>query len=162
MTIWNGITEQGSIVPIQVDAQGRVVISGGGGGQPTEVFGTAKAVGLFTSAGATTFALNCSCYRRDPGVYRVEFDTAFPNKNYVPLICAMEGAIRTPRIDVAFGDMVEFGLLENGSPSDTSFGIAVFDARPTDVTPLILPTSTVLEVQSLRAELEKLKKDKNH
>ena len=134
----------------------------GGGGAPSQVYGTAKAVGLFGSQGSTIFAMNCSCTRTGEGVYTVSFQTPFPDANYVPIALALGGNFRIAKVDTQTTTSVRVLMAQtNDVPSDSKFGIAVFDARPSDVSPLILPTSTVNEVKALRTEIDKLKKDKN-
>ena len=150
MAIWNGLTEEGAVVPIQVDTQGRVVVSGGGGA-PSQVYGTAKAVGVFGTSGSTTFAMNCSCTRTGGGVYTVSFQTPFPDANYLPIALALGGYLRIAKIDTQTTTSVRVQMAQtNNTASDASFGIAVFDARPSDVTPLILPNSALQDIQRLK------------
>ena len=161
MTIWNGITEQGAVVPIQVDAQGRVVVSGGGG-TPAEVYGTAKAAGFFSDDGTLGWGYNCTTSRSGTGVYLVTFITPLTSGD-VSVIGNAAGL--NPIIVNAYTrstTSVEIRTFSaSGSSTDSAVGFAVFDGAPTDVTPLILPNSTVNEVKALRTELDKLKKDKN-
>ena len=84
MTIWNGVTEQGAVVPIQVDAQGRVVVAGGGG-TPSEVYGTAKAAGLFNADGSTNWAMNLSGSKTGTGAWTMTFSTPLPSNQYAVL-----------------------------------------------------------------------------
>ena len=161
MTIWNGITEQGAVVPIQVDAQGRVVVSNGGGA-PSEVYGTAKAVGSFSSNGTQLFAYMCSGSQQTTGLYNITFATPRSDESYSVLITPNNAG---PYFATVSGISVTgFSVrtfLPNGDSANVAFNFAVFDPLPSDVTPLILPTSTVNEVKALRSEVDKLKKDKN-
>lgn len=160
MTIWNGITEQGAVVPIQVDAQGRVVVSGGGG-VPAEVYGTAKASATASNTGVLTYSQNLTCVRQSAGIYNLSFVTPLPNANYAVVGTCAEypGYIITASAQTANGFTVSAWNLA-ASNADAAFSVAVFNGEPSEVTPLILPTSTVAEVKALRAEVDKLKKDK--
>ena len=161
MTIWNGITEQGAVVPIQVDAQGRVVVSGGGGA-PSEVFATAFAAGRFTSDGQKLWGRNLAISKVGTGTYNLIFETPSSIADYAVLATNAEA---DARFIVAYQQTTtSFRILirnQEGAYEDKGFSVAVFNPDPQVVTPLILPTSTVNEVKALRSEIDKLKKDKN-
>ena len=151
MAIWNGLTETGAVVPIQVDDQGRVVVSGGGGLQ-SQVYGTAKALGLFNADGSTVFAMGCSAANVANGNYRVTLDTPFPDTNYIVVATCAGNASRFCFTGERLTDSVVIATVNaNGSPSSTSISVAFFDARPTDVTPLILPMSALNDIERLKA-----------
>lgn len=158
MTIWNGITEQGAVVPIQVDAQGRVVVSGGGGA-PAEVFGTAKAWGRVSSTGSFLFGSGATSSQVITGIYEITFTPALSNASYVAFAQPSDGqhVVCYTHTHTASSFRVEIAT-PAGTRNDTVFDFVVFNGDPSQVTPLILPTSTVEEVKALRSEVEKLKK----
>jgi len=135
MAIWNGLTADGAVVPIQVDAQGRVEVTDGGG-IPMEVYGTAKAVGVFTEQAGTIFSMGLSASVQSSGVWVVSFSTPMPDNNYLPIaICTtnQKSLLNVGNRGVNNFEVRSWDLQGNTNP--VGFGVAVFDARPADVTP---------------------------
>ena len=161
MAIWNGLTEEGAVVPIQVDVQGRVVVSGGGGA-PSEVYGTAKASAAVGSNGSLYYSQNLACTRQSEGIYQLTFLNPLPDVNYavVATIARYSASFLSVSSQTNTGFVVSVWTLSETNV-DAPFSLAVFNGEPSEVTPLILPTSTVTQVKSLAAEVEKLKKSKN-
>lgn len=161
MTIWNGITEQGAVVPIQVDAQGRVVVSGGGG-VSSEVYGAAKAIAVVNSDGTAAYPpFNLTVSKQSEGLYSCSFINPLPDGNYAVIATCAQYFSKM----VSASSQTSTGFFvscwwDTGAAADGAFSVAVFNSYPSEVTPLILPTSTVAEVKALRAEVEKLKKAK--
>jgi hypothetical protein len=150
MAIWNGLTDQGAVVPIQVDAEGRVVVSGGGG-LPSQVYGTAKAVGTFNSDGSTVFSYRCSAAHDGTGKYALAFTDDLPNTEYSVLVTAAGNA---PIMGSAFDRSKSGCRVYLWNPleafTDAPFQVAVFNAEPTDVTPLILPNSALQDIERIK------------
>lgn len=151
MAIWNGLTDTGAIVPIQVDDQGRVVVSGGGG-IPSQIYGTAKAQGSFTGDGSSTWTINLSATRTAGGVYSCTFDTAQPDTDYSVFVGVDHSGIRIPAVTEKYTTyfVVKLFGLDVGT-YDAPFDIAVFNNKPSDVTPLILPVSALNDIERLKA-----------
>lgn len=150
MAIWNGLTDSGAVVPIQVDDQGRVVVSGGGG-LPSQVYGTAKAMATVGFDGTLNSGYNVTTSKTSTGVYRVDFVNQLPDTNYT--VVGM-GNGQQPRIVSAWGfgstgfNVVTFDA--TGAAKDVSFCVAVFNPYPTDVTPLMLPISALNDIERLK------------
>ena len=151
MAIWNGLTETGAVVPIQVDDQGRVVVSGGGG-IPSQVYGTAKASGSFLEDGTTEWAMNLSCSKTAAGTYVCAFATPMADTNYAVFIEITMYRARSPAITARSTSSFEVKLIaDDGNSYDAPFNAVVFDNKPTDVSPLILPVSALNDIERLKA-----------
>lgn len=150
MAIWNGLTDTGAIVPIQVDDQGRVVVSGGGG-IPSQVYGTAKAAATVTENGDTEWAINLSVTAGDSGVYVCTFDGAMADTNYAPFVqvAADQSRVTVVEDKTTTGFRVKLRGT-SGTAQKAAFNVVVFDNKPTDVTPLILPVAALNDIERLK------------
>ena len=150
MAIWNGLTETGAVVPIQVDDQGRVVVSGGGG-LPSQVYGTAKDAASFKSDGAIYWSRGLTASSSGGGQYVCTFDTPRSNSNYAVLVqvtsTAASWAVIQNKSTTSFTVRAYDRL---GDGANTTFDVAVFDNEPTDVTPLILPVAALNDIERLK------------
>lgn len=150
MAIWNGLTEQGAVVPIQVDSQGRVVVAGSGGA-PSEVYGTAIASGRFAGNGVALWSMNLTISTIRTGEWEFSFINAPPNDQYGVLATVFDGdthfPVSTDQTRTSFRIRVrnQSGVLEN-----KGFALAVFNDQPSSVTPLILPNSALQDIQRLK------------
>ena len=151
MAIWNGLTETGAVVPIQVDDQGRVVVSGGGG-LPSQVYGTAKASGSFLEDGTAQWSINLSVNRTDPGDYVCAFATPMPDTNYGTFFqITMDRARYFVVVSKSTDSFTVQCRTSEGTLLDASFDVVVFNDKPTDVTPLILPVAALNDIERLKA-----------
>ena len=82
--IWSGVTEDGAVVPVQVDGAGRVVATTGEPpGPPVIDYGGASAWGNISFDGTVNGGLNVQTVRRpSKGVYNIIFNTPMGNSNY--------------------------------------------------------------------------------
>ena len=150
MAIWNGLTQEGAVVPIQVDAQGRVVVSGGGGA-PSQVYGTAKASGEVYADGSVNWTYNAAVSKEGVGVYRITFNTPLPNPSYIGVATPLDfGTTFLNVSDRTATSFLIYAFNAGGSWMDATFGFAVFNADPDNVTPLILPNSALQDIQRLK------------
>lgn len=151
MAIWNGLTDTGAVVPIQVDDQGRVVVSGGGG-LPSQVYGTAKALGQVASDGSVLGGLNMTATLLGTGNWQITFINPLSTDSYA--VVANIGA-DVPGFISAY-DFTQSGFKVRsydyqGNFKTETFTCAVFDNQPSDVTPLILPVSALNDIERLKA-----------
>lgn len=151
MAIWNGLTETGAVVPIQVDDQGRVVVSGGGG-LPSQVYGTAKALGMVSQDGTVSGGLNMTATVVSTGKFRVSFTNPLSSSNYV-VVATVQGEladfISSYDYDSSGFSIVVYNI--TGNVTTKPFTCAVFDNQPSDVTPLILPVAALNDIERLKA-----------
>ena len=81
--IWSGVTEEGAVVPVQVDGAGRVVATTGEPPEPPVIeYSGASAWGNVSKDGTLQGGLNASVLRSGVGSYEVTFQTPMPNANY--------------------------------------------------------------------------------
>ena len=161
MTIWNGITEQGAVVPIQVDAQGRVVVSGGGG-VPTDIYGTAKVWGRVAQDGVKMDGTDFSSSRLNTGEYQITF-TARSDARYIVLATPSMSSVNAWAKTTYHGltGFKVFTYNSNGTTVNSDFDFALFDFEPVQINPALLTGSTLTELNQLKSEVDKLKKAKN-
>lgn len=133
--LWNGLTESGNIVPIQVDAQGRVVaIDSTPGPEPTDGVGA----NAWASVNLTTVNGPCpvpgsfniaSVVRTSLGNYTATFTNPMPMENYAVVGSVGAGARFQPinRTTTKF-DIVTYAD-DAGIERDGQFNFVVFAAE---------------------------------
>ena len=150
MAIWNGLTETGAVVPIQVDDQGRVVVSGGGG-LPSQVYGTAKIWGRVGESGQILAGDTFTVTRLETGKFEIQFNESLPNDSYIVLAMAEGVLARFAHASDYYQGYCNIWVREHdGTMVDNTFDFAIFNFLPTDVTPLILPLSALNDIQRLK------------
>lgn len=128
--LWHGLTDQGVQVPVQVDDQGRVVVSGGGTGPlPAQL---ASAWGSFASDGTSIASYGVSSINRaQTGVYNVTLDQQIGSSNYSVVACIAEGSAT---VSVAGKTTTGFSIrsyrADTGAALDRPVDFAVFTNGP--------------------------------
>ena len=81
--IWSGVTEEGAVVPVQVDGAGRVVATTGEPPVPPVIeYNGASAWGIVDRDGVLQNGLNATVTNIGTGTYEVIFTTPMPSADY--------------------------------------------------------------------------------
>ena len=131
--IWSGVTEEGAVVPVQVDGAGRVVATTGEPpGPPVIEYNGASAWAKVAADGTIDNGLNvASATRSAIGTYNVVFVTPMPDDNY-----SVVGAANDKSVYSLFsvGELTATGFdvyISNESTPyyDNPFAFAVFSSN---------------------------------
>ena len=134
--LWNGLTDTGSVVPIQVDAQGRVVAVDGSQPTPPDPGTFSTAWGYTSATGATNYGFNLTGVRSDVGVYTYTFDNPVSSDEYVVVGSDQQtgsGGSNSYVVGVSGRSTTGFTVVTragSGALADRSHGVVVHGPTP--------------------------------